>query len=582
MYKYIQIFFLTLDNNHKKQLFIISFMIFFSVFFDTIGIGMIIPIVNLLIENNLTEKFPYVINVIEVLGNPSQKQLLVYFVIFFLLIFIIKNIFFGILTWIKSDFIFSIANFYANKLLKKYLNKSYTFHVNNNSSKLTNILINETSLASGQFILALIDLSIEFLLLFALFLLLVIVEPIATLVMLLIFSLSASIYYFIVKQKILRFGYLRQKTNTERLKLYKEILINIKFHIIYQKTKKIIKAVNDNLENIKVLNTRYIFLQNFPRLLFEVLIILIFSFFIIGFVYIDNLKLENLLPSLALFSAAAFRMLPSINKILQRLQNLKYARSAIELISIELDYKDKLINKDNKIDKNFVFEKLSFKNVSFRYENKKEFIFENTSFEIKKGKIYGIIGTTGSGKTTMTDLIMGLHNIEKGHILLNDTLDLIKEKVNWQKFIGYVPQKIFLQDDTIKNNIAFGEFEDEINEEDILKSIKLAQLNNFINNLKDGYNSKVGEDGSKLSGGQIQRIGIARALYINPDILILDEITSSLDSITEKNILNDIKTLKKDKTIILVTHKLSTLEICDEIFQVKDQQIIEKKIHEIR
>ena len=581
MYKYIQIFFLTLDNNHKRQLLIISFMIFFSIFFDTIGIGMIIPIVNLLIENNLTEEFPYLINVIKILGNPSQKELIVYFVIFFLLIFIIKNIFFGILTWKKSDFIFSIANLYANKLLEKYLNKSYTFHVNNNSSKLTNILINETSLASGQFILALIDLSIEFLLLFALFLLLVIVEPIATLAMLLIFLLSGSIYYFIVKQKILKFGYLRQKTNTERLKLYKEILINIKFHIIYQKTKKIIKAVNDNLENIKGLNTRYVFLQNFPRLLFEVLIILIFTFFILGFVYNDHLKLENLLPSLALFSAAAFRMLPSINKILQRLQNLKYARSAIELISSELDYKDKPNNKDNKIDKKFVFEKLSFRNVSFRYENKKEFIFENASFEIKKGKIYGIIGTTGSGKTTMTDLIMGLHNIEKGHILLNDKLDLIKEKLNWQKFIGYVPQKIFLQDDTIKNNIAFGEFENEINEEDILKSIKLAQLNNFIKNLKDGYNSKVGEDGSKLSGGQIQRIGIARALYINPDILILDEITSSLDSITEKNILNDIKTLKKDKTIILVTHKLSALEICDEIFQVKDQQIIEKKIHEI-
>ena len=180
---------------------------------------------------------------------------------------------------------------------------------------------------------------------------------------------------------------------------------------------------------------------------------------------------------------------------------------------------------------------------------------------------------TGSGKSTLTDIIMGLHDIDKGKILINDKIDLNNEKENWQKLIGYVPQNIFLQDSTIKNNIAFGELDTDIDELKIKRSIKLAHLEDLINNLDKGYNADVGEYGSKLSGGQIQRIGLARALYIDPKILILDEITSMLDHKTERKLLND-KKLKKDyKTIIKITHKISTLEICDEVYQLNNKKI---------
>lgn len=550
-------------------------MIFLSVFFDTIGIGLIIPIVNLMIDNDLVSKYPFFSPIIEMLGNPNKEKLLIYLIIFLLIIFLIKNIFLGILTWKKNYFTYSIGNYYSKQLLSIYLKKPYSFHVNTNSSKLVNNLINETSLASGQFILSLIDIVLESLVLLSLFALLLLVEPMVTFLMFIIFIFFSFTYFFLVKKKVLEYGYLRQSTNTERLKLYTETLTNIKFFLIYKKTKKIISKIINNLEKIKMFNVGYIFLQNLPRLLFEYIIIVIFCLVISGYIYSEFLLIENLVPSLALFSAAAFRMLPSTNKIILRIQNLKYAKSAIELISNELKKKDN--NRHLSIKNlNLKFEKLTLKNVAFKYESKKNFIFKDISLDIKKGKIYGFFGMTGSGKTTLSDLIMGLQKINSGKILLNDGKDLHDCINSWQNIIGYVPQKIFLDDDTIKNNIAFGEFDNEIDQNKLNECIKLAQLSDFVEKLDEGINTFVGESGSKLSGGQVQRVGIARALYNNPQILVLDEITSSLDVDTEKEIIDVIKNLKGKKTIILITHRLNILQVCDEIFEVNNGLLTKK------
>ena len=571
MFSAIKTFLNTLDQYHKRKLFVITLMIFISIFFDTLGIGMIIPIINLLVDNNLVDKYPFIYPIFDLIGTSEKKIVLLYFIVFLAVIFFIKNFFLGLLTWKKSFFIYSIQNFYSKKLINNYLGKTYLFHIKNNSSKLINNIKNETSLASGQFILSLIDLFLDTLVITSLFILLLFVEPLITVSMLAVFIFFGSLYYFIVKQKLVKYGYIRQKTYAEQLKLYNEVFSNIKFFLIHKKIKKFINQISLNLENIKDFNVRYIFISSFPKLLFEYIIIIIFCLVILGFIYNESLLIENLVPSLALFAAAAFRMLPSFNKILLSLQKLKYSKSAIEVISKEIFIKkDKDVIKSYK---NLDFKKLSLNNVFFKHENKKNYILEDISLEIKKGKIYGFVGMTGSGKSTLTDIIMGLHDIDKGKILINDKIDLNNEKENWQKLIGYVPQNIFLQDSTIKNNIAFGELDTDIDELKIKRSIKLAHLEDLINNLDKGYNADVGEYGSKLSGGQIQRIGLARALYIDPKILILDEITSMLDHKTERKLLNDIKLLKEDKTIILITHKISTLEICDEVYQLNNKKI---------
>lgn len=576
MYKYIKIFFNTLDIDHKKQLSIIFIMIFLSVFFDTMGIGMIIPIINILIDNNLIDKFPFLSPVFSFLGNPDKNVLLLYFVTILILIFLIKNFFLGLLIWKKSYFTYSIQNFYSKKLINNYLKRPYSYHVDNNSSKLITNIVNETSLASGQFIISLIDLLVDTMVITTLFFLLLSVEPIITVLMVLIFIFFGSLYFFLVKQKLLEYGYIRQKTYAAQLKLYKEMFSNIKFFLIHKKTKKVVDEIAVNLNKIKDFNVRYIFISAFPKLLFEYVVIIIFCFLIMIFIYSEFLLIENLIPSLVLFGAAAFRMLPSANKILLSLQKIKYSKSAIELIYEEIknDYNEKLTDRT---DLSFNFKKLSLKNLSFKYKSANKFLFKDISLDISKGKIYGITGSTGSGKTTLADILMCLNNKTDGKILLNDSFDLNNYKNSWQKLIGYVPQNIYLLDDTIKNNIAFGELSSDIDETTLLKSIKLAQLEKLINNLEKGYDTNIGENGSKLSGGQIQRISIARALYTNPQILILDEITSSLDVNTEEEIINVIKNLKGEKTIILITHRLNMLKVCDDVFELNDGLLIKNK-----
>ena len=579
MINFIKILLSSLDNKHLRQLIILFVMIFFSIFLEMLGIGLIIPMINVIINNEYLEKFPLIINVLNYFGNPTNDKLLIYFIILFAGVYLIKNIFLSTLIFIKTSFIFSVGNFYAKKLLKLYLKKPYSFHNENNSSKLINNLINETSLASGQFLLSIIDLIIEFLLIIGIFFILFFVEPKLTIFVTFGFLFFALIYFLSVKKKILNYGYLRQITNNLRLKLYNETFVNIKFHLIYKKTEKLVKDIVDNLENIRTLNTRYVFLQHLPRYLLEFLVVIIFCIIILTFSYSNMLGVSNLVPALALFSAAAYKILPSINKIIQRLQNLKFAKSAIKLISEELKGEIKI---ENNFEAQTNKEKLKFynliiNNVSFNFNKESKPIFSNISLEIVKGKIYGFIGPTGSGKSTLIDILMYLHNLEGGELILNNKINLKNRENDWHKLIGYVPQRVFLQDDSIKNNIAFGEHEHEINKENLLKSIRSSQLENFILSLKDGLDTKVGENASKLSGGQIQRIGIARALYLDPEILFLDEITSSLDAKTEQEILSLIKSLKKEKTIIFITHNKSNLEICDEVYEVNNQNLIKKK-----
>ena len=579
MINFIKILLSSLDNKHLRQLIILFVMIFFSIFLEMLGIGLIIPMINVIINNEYLEKFPLIINVLNYFGNPTNDKLLIFFIILFAGVYLIKNIFLSTLIFIKTSFIFSVGNFYAKKLLKLYLKKPYSFHNENNSSKLINNLINETSLASGQFLLSIIDLIIEFLLIIGIFFILFFVEPKLTIFVTFGFLFFALIYFLSVKKKILNYGYLRQITNNLRLKLYNETFVNIKFHLIYKKTEKLIKDIVDNLENIRILNTRYVFLQHLPRYLLEFLVVIIFCIIILTFSYSKILGVSNLVPALALFSAAAYKILPSINKIIQRLQNLKFAKSAIKLISEELKGEIKI---ENNFEAQTNKEKLKFynliiNNVSFNFNKESKPIFSNISLEIVKGKIYGFIGPTGSGKSTLIDILMYLHNLEGGELILNNKINLKNRENDWHKLIGYVPQRVFLQDDSIKNNIAFGEHEHEINKENLLKSIRSSQLENFILSLKDGLDTKVGENASKLSGGQIQRIGIARALYLDPEILFLDEITSSLDAKTEQEILSLIKSLKKEKTIIFITHNKSNLEICDEVYEVNNQNLIKKK-----
>ena len=285
----------------------------------------------------------------------------------------------------------------------------------------------------------------------------------------------------------------------------------------------------------------------------------------------QNKDSNELLTVLGVFVAATFRMIPSFNRIIFAVQNMKYKSSSVDLLFNEFksfEQSEKTIKKYKEIK----FEnKIILKDIIFSYK-KNNIILNNISLDINKGDCIGIIGTSGAGKSTFVNLITGLFSPSKGSIKV-DGKDIKNYTRSWQNKIGYVPQDIFLADNTIQNNIAFGIEKEDICHRSIKKSIKNAQLDKFINSLDDGLNSQVGERGVQLSGGQIQRVGIARALYNNPEILILDEATASLDSQTEMNFMNSIKKLKGSMTILIISHRMSTLKDCNKIFKIQDKKL---------
>ena len=278
--------------------------------------------------------------------------------------------------------------------------------------------------------------------------------------------------------------------------------------------------------------------------------------------YQDNSKIANMIPTLGVFLTAAYRLLPSFAKILENVQRFQFT------IQFAPEGEVKKINFKNAID---------FKNVSFSYNKnlklESNFVLKNLKLKISKGSKIGIVGSSGSGKSTFLDLIMGLIPSQRGEILIDDK-NIKDIKSNWQKIIGCVPQEVFILDDTLKKNVAFGVPAEVINIEKVNRAIELANLIEFKDGLKFGLETLLGEGGSRISGGQRQRIGIARALYNEPNVLIFDEATNALDEQTERKIIKEIFETKKENTIIFVSHNLKNLTFCDSIYEVKNKNLI--------
>ena len=315
-------------------------------------------------------------------------------------------------------------------------------------------------------------------------------------------------------------------------------------------------------------------LSQAPRFFLELISILgLISFIIL--MLLQNKPTETLISTVGVFVAATFRMIPSLNRIIASIQSLKFYLPSVDVIYNELSH----YNTNNDSKKNYDNLKLEsnikLKDVSFKFKGD-SLILNRISLEIKKGEMIGIIGESGSGKSTLIDLIIGLNSPTSGLIVVDNKYDISRFE-NWSSHIGYVPQSIYLSDDTIKNNIAFGLPENQINDTQINNVIVKSQLKSFIDSLENGLNTRVGERGVQLSGGQRQRIGIARALYNNPGVLILDEATSALDSLTEEELMKSITEFKGKITLIMIAHRLTTLKDCDIIYRMENGNLIAEK-----
>ena len=565
-----------LDYKQRRATFYMLFLTIVSMFLEILGISLVIPAITLLITDDITLKYPQLTQLIVFLGYPSHTQLVTFGMLSLIFVYLIKNLYLAFFSWYQSKFTFGLQVDISQRLYENYIKQPYLFHLRRNSAQLIRNIQDEVTNLQGavQFI---ITLFVEFLIFGGIVVLLIYVEPLGALIagsiiitVILAFSLITKKYFEIWGEEIQYHGGMAKQHLMQGLGGVKEVKLSGReknFFSLYY-VHHFIMSNRQILFNVS---------NALPRLLFELLALIGLVVVVILMVSLNS-EMDTIISTLALFGMAAFRLMPSSNRIVASFQSLSYTKASIEILHSELE-----LLKDNleKIqDENLNAEKtkikngsvLSLDNVCFNYPLAQNPTLKNISFEIKQGETIGFIGPSGSGKTTLIDLILGLLKPDSGTIELNGLKisDFIK---SWQNQIGYVPQSIYLTDDTLRNNIAFGLKKEEIDEVAINKAVKSSQLFDMVGELSDGLDTEVGERGVRLSGGQKQRLGIARALYHDPEILVLDEATSALDTETESSIVDSLKEIKGKKTILIIAHRQSTVKYCDKLIRINQGRI---------
>lgn len=567
-----------LDFNQKKQATFLIFLMIIGMFFEMVSIGAIIPAFSLIANPNFLNEYPLFENYVSFFGEGEVS--LVTAAIFTLLnIYMIKSIFLSFLAWYQTKFVFDFQAKISARLFRQYLFKDYTFHIANNSSTLIRNVANETTQLSNGAILTGLNVLLETLVIIGLASFLIYVEPFGAIITIISLSASGFIFFYASRRYVLKWGIDRQYADGKRIKGIQQGLGGIKEIKLLGREDSFHNKYIESNNLFANAARKQSFLLNIPRLVIEFVAILALSILVLILMH-GGSSLISLLPILGLFAAAAFRLMPSVNRILGNYQTLQYSAPVVDLITKEL--KDNILISDlyipskNTIKDDIQFNKdddLSLKDIFFSYGSDNLHALDNININIKSGNMIGLIGPSGSGKSTLVDIILGLLEPSKGSINFGEKN--IHTNINyWQNNIGYVPQNIYLVDDTLRRNIALGLDDEEIDENRIFNAIKLSNLEEFIKESEDGLDMMVGERGVKLSGGQLQRIGIARSLYHDPSILILDEATSALDSNTESQIMNSIIGMKGKKTIIIIAHRLSTVRKCDYIFELSNGKVI--------
>ncbi len=563
-----------INSKEKLKLIYIIFLNVISTILEVLSIGLIFPVIIFLVKpfkEILQNK--YVDFIVNKFNLESQIQLVFFSLLSIFLVFLIKTVFISYKTLLEGKFIFDLRANIASRLLSNYLKIPYINFTKKNSSVYIQNTINVTNQFIETVILPLITLLPEIFVIFAIVVFLLAIELKATLFSIFIVLLPAYIFYRFFKNKIQIWGKLQQLNE-------KFSVFNLNQSLGSVKDIKVYKAEEFFINKFKYfaqLSAGYVAKAHVLRILSRHYLELVAIVGLITFIFISlsGNDFVDIIPVLGIFFASIIRLLPSANRIILALQLLRYGKEHTRILENEL--KLKIVDFKGKKTKNLRFKKyIKFLNVSFGYNSNNK-IFENLSLNIKKNSITGITGVTGSGKSTFINLLLGLYTPKKGKILIDST-ELKFNFKNWIDKVSYVSQSIVLLDDTIARNVAFAVQSEKIDLKKVKESCEIAELKKFVENSPKKYNTIVGENGTNLSGGQIQRIGLARALYKqNSELMILDEATSSLDLVTEKKIVNKLKKFKKNKTIVIISHRKKILEICENIYELKNKKLVLKK-----
>lgn len=574
------------NKREKKKLIILFFMMIVAALFETIGIGLIVPFVGIVTDPAIIQEQAILSYIYDLFNFESTTTFIIFSVITLLTVFILKNLYLLLFNYTQFRVILNQQVKLSRTLFKEYLTKPYTFHLQRNTADLLRNVNGEVSKVFQGIVMAGFQLFTEFLVITCILVLLLMTAPMATLVASILLGGSVFLFFAFLRKKISSLGKEQQKVSGTMIKWVNQGLGASKEVKVSGKESFFINSYTSQSQ-IKANNSRYMkMLELAPRLFIETLLVSIVLITMLIIVF-QGTGLTQIVSTMALFAMASFRLMPSITRVVSLITSIRYNQPALSIV-----YDDLFLNKDEngKIKRNrdsviinlgekTFKDSIKLNEVSFRYPNQKECSVKDVSLTIPIGMSVAFIGESGAGKTTLVDIILGLFQPEKG-IVLVDEMNLHEQRSLWQQKIGYIPQSIFLSDDTIRGNVAFGIDKDKIDDDEVWRALDQAQLKEFIEELPEKLETTVGERGVRLSGGQRQRIGIARALYHNPEILFMDEATSSLDNETEKEIMKAIDGLKGEKTLIIIAHRLSTIENCDTIFKIDKGRLVNTKLEE--
>lgn len=572
---FIKIWSLLNKSQRSGAFFLLFFMLIFALA-EVIGIGAVLVFLNLVTNPSLIEKHEYWFWVFSELGFQDKNSFIV-FVGFLTIIFIIlRNILGFSELWIRQLYIAKLLHFYKTELLDKYLNRSIEFFYQNNSSVLNRNVIQEVPrMISGSII--------EFINIFGNLIVTVIIlifmlanELQLTLISTAIIGTGYGIIYFSTRKWIEKLGKSRQTaaelmfiSANESFSGYKEAKLFCREDYFIERFRTKSWGHFDALIKARLID-------GLPRYLMEIVIfggVVMLALYLV--VYRQDGAAE-ILGILSLFGLSIIRVLPRIDGMVKGFMKIKFDKAAFDIIHDGL--------KERKAWGSSVYplqyvpfkQAIELKNISYQYDGTDNFAVKNCTLRIEKNETVAFVGPTGSGKSTLIDIIIGLLEPKMGELVIDSEIMTDERIRGWRENIGYVPQSIFLLDDTITKNIAFALNENQVNKTLVESAAKIAHIHDFIvTETIDGYDTEVGERGVRFSGGQRQRIGIARALYNRPDVLVLDEATSALDNTTEAIINESIKELSGSKTILLIAHRLSTVRHCDRIYYMENGQVVD-------
>lgn len=570
-----------LDGRQKRIMIVLVIMMLIGAVLETAGVGMVIPVMQMVLDEHAVEKSESLQMLCDILhiAYDDSRTLIIVTMLALIMIFVLKNIFLFFQQKAQLKFVYTNQFATSRRMMINFMQRPYEYYLNADTSVIQRSITSDVNNMYGL-ILSLLQLFSEGIVFICLVGVSFVTDIWMTITVTVVLVAALGVIMCVLKPIMKRAGEENQDYYSGLYKWIDQSVMGIKEIKIANKESYFINEYAKCGAGYVSAVQRYNLYNATPRLLIETLAIAGMIFYMM-FQLVSGTEVKDIMPQVVALGVAAMRLIPCANRINNHLTSISYFEPFFmgvsdnlqeEIRDESINYDESAYRKKTEVEKLNIEDKIELKDIVFKYPNTETFIFDHAYMEIPIGQAVGIVGTSGAGKTTVVDILLGLLHVQEGEILA-DGVEVREHYQSWLKNIGYIPQTIFMIDSTIRKNVAFGFADEDIDDDKVWRALKEAQLDEFVKGLPEGLDTSIGERGIRISGGQRQRIGIARALFEDPEVLVLDEATSALDNETEAAIMDSINRLHGKKTLIIIAHRLQTIEKCDMVYRVENGKV---------